>query len=345
MAKKKLIPMAICYDFDGTLAPGNMQEHNFLPALGLKSEEFWAQTKALAKKQDSDEILAYMKLMRDLAHGAGIPVRRSDFRALGAKLDFFPGVSQWFSRIRDYARANGVLLGHFIISSGLWEMIVGTTIAGEFAKIYASGFMYNENGVAEWPALAVNYTTKTQFLFRINKGTREAYDNSVINTYVTKEERPLPFENMIYILPHGSLSMKAFPFGEKCLSRISALSQLVNLGPEQAFASGSRASGSTGSSARTSSPTTCSASGSPSSRASRAARRVSTSAPSFRSRRPSPEPGHDSRQRRGRSASSLLRTGPSTRSAGPSASSSLPTSSPSSRTASRRSPATGTTSW
>jgi len=209
MSKKKLIPMAICYDFDGTLAPGNMQEHNFLPSLGIEAAAFWAEVKALAKRQESDEILAYMKLMIERAHSGGIPVRRNNFQALGAKLEFFPGVRQWFGRARDYAREKNVKLEHFIISSGLREMIEGTTIAGEFAKIYASGFMYDENGVAEWPALAVNYTTKTQFLFRINKGTREAYDNSVINTYVPKEERPIPFENMIYI-GDGSTDIPCF---------------------------------------------------------------------------------------------------------------------------------------
>ncbi len=100
--------MAICYDFDGTLAPGNMQEHNFLPALGIGAAEFWTEVKALAKKQDSDEILAYMKLMIEHAHSGGIPVRRNDFLALGAKLDFFPGVRQWFARSRDYAHEKGV---------------------------------------------------------------------------------------------------------------------------------------------------------------------------------------------------------------------------------------------
>jgi phosphoserine phosphatase len=209
MSKKKLVPMAICYDFDGTLAPGNMQEHNFLPALGIGAEEFWAEVKALAMRQDSDEILAYMKLMIEHAHRGGVPVRRSDFLALGAKLDFFPGVKQWFSRSRDYAREKGVKLEHFIISSGLREMVEGTKIAAEFAEVYASGFMYDANGAAEWPALAVNYTTKTQFLFRINKGTREAYDNSVINAYVPKGERDIPFENMVYV-GDGSTDIPCF---------------------------------------------------------------------------------------------------------------------------------------
>ena len=194
-----LLPMAICYDFDGTLAPGNMQEHNFLPALGVEPRRFWEMTSELAREEDADEILAYMRLMLDLARAARIPVRRRDFRAHGAGLDFFPGVRTWFSRVNAYAAARGVAPEHYIISSGLREMVEGSEIAAEFKKIYASGFMYDENGVAVWPALAINYTTKTQFLFRINKGTLEAYDNSIINAFVPKGERPVPFESMVYI--------------------------------------------------------------------------------------------------------------------------------------------------
>jgi hypothetical protein len=228
---RQSILMAICYDFDGTLAPGNMQEHNFLPALGIEAQAFWNRTKDLAKEQDSDEILAYMKLMLDLAHEAKHPVRRGDFRDLGAKLDFFPEVKSWFSRINAYAAAKGIKIEHFIISSGLREMIEGSTIAAEFKKIYASGFMYDENGVAVWPALAINYTTKTQFLFRINKGTLEAYDNSLINAFVSKKDRPVPFENIVYIgdgatdIPcfrllkeEGGFSIAVYPKGDRVAS-------------------------------------------------------------------------------------------------------------------------------
>ncbi len=199
MGKKKPVPMAICYDFDGTLAPGNMQEYNFLPAIQIKPDAFWAESRALAVGQDADEILAYMRLMLDKARAAKVSVTKRAFRDFGSTIEFFPGVADWFARINEYARGKGVGLEHYIISSGLREMIEGTKIAREFRKIYASGFMYDENGVAVWPALAINYTTKTQFLFRINKGTLDVSDNSLINTYVPKEDRPLPFENMVYI--------------------------------------------------------------------------------------------------------------------------------------------------
>jgi phosphoserine phosphatase len=228
MAKKKTISMAICYDFDGTLAPGNMQEHNFLPELGVEPEDFWARVKKLAQEQDSDEILAYMKLMIDLAREAHLPVKREDFRELGAKLEFFPGLSDWFARINAYALAKGVKIDHFIISSGLREIVEGSSIAREFKRIYASGFMFDENGVARWPALAINYTTKTQYLFRINKGTLDVFDNSIINKFVLKENRPMPFERMVYIgdgetdIPcfrlvkeEGGYSIAVYPKGKK----------------------------------------------------------------------------------------------------------------------------------
>jgi phosphoserine phosphatase len=193
------VSLAICYDFDGTLAPGNMQENGFLPGLGLVSEDFWARVGRLARDQDSDEILAYMRLMVDLAREARSPLRREDLHRLGAELRFFPGVPEWFSRINAYAREQGLRIDHYIISSGLREMVEGSSIAREFKKIYASGFMFDEDGVARWPALAINYTTKTQYLFRINKGSLDVFDNSVINKFLPKEDRPQPFERMVYI--------------------------------------------------------------------------------------------------------------------------------------------------
>lgn len=196
---KKLIPMAISYDFDGTLAPGNMQEYDFIPALNMGSNEFWKSVKDLAKKHEMDEILAYMQVMLEKAREAKVPVRRMDFKNFGANIQLFAGVKDWFKRINGYARGKGVRLEHFIISSGIREMVEGTPIYKEFKKVYASGFMFDHNDVACWAALAMNYTTKTQYLFRINKGSLDVHDNSVINKYVPKDQRPVPFENMIFV--------------------------------------------------------------------------------------------------------------------------------------------------
>ncbi len=191
--------MAIAYDFDGTLAPGNMQEHNFIPALEMRPAEFWQKTHELAMFHEADDILAYMQLMLEMARNKKIPVRRENFTQYGAGIQFFKGVETWFERIRSYAKDKKVELDHYIISSGLREMIAGTRIAKHFRQIYASGFMYDHNGVAYWPALAVNYTTKTQYLFRINKGCLDVCDNAKINEWVEHEERAVPFANMVFI--------------------------------------------------------------------------------------------------------------------------------------------------
>ncbi|HFD88002.1 MAG TPA: haloacid dehalogenase-like hydrolase [Gammaproteobacteria bacterium] len=196
---KKYAPLAVAYDFDGTLSPRNMQEFDFVPKIGMSSKKFWKEVSALAKEHNADNILMYMKHMLDKAREAKVPVRRADIQCYGKSVELFPGVTDWFDRIDEYGRKHGVNVQHYIISSGIREMIEGTSIAKKFAAIYASSFVYDHNGVAQWPALAINYTTKTQYLFRINKGVKEVYDNSRINDYVPKHERPVPFENMVFI--------------------------------------------------------------------------------------------------------------------------------------------------
>ena len=195
----KLIRMAISYDFDGTLAPGNMQEYDFIPALNMRSKQFWLTVEHLAKVHEMDPILAYMYTMLDEARKAEVAVGKNDFKKFGEKIVLFPGVKEWFDRINSYAKSKRVRLEHFVISSGIREMAEGTPIYKEFRKVYASGFMFDHNGVACWPALALNYTTKTQYLFRINKGSLDVHDNSVINKFVPKDQRPIPFEHMIFI--------------------------------------------------------------------------------------------------------------------------------------------------
>lgn len=206
---RKHIPMTIAYDFDGTLADGNMQEHQFLPDIGMKPKEFWAEVKKLTKEHQADEVLVYMNLMLRKAAAAGVPVRREDFKARGKAISLFDGAEGWFDRITEYARQRSVRLEHVLVSSGNAEIFAGTPIAMKFAHVYASKFMFDENGVAVWPALAVNYTTKTQYLFRINKGAHDLSDNSAVNKFVAKRDRPVPFENMIFI-GDGSTDIPCF---------------------------------------------------------------------------------------------------------------------------------------
>ena len=196
---RKLATIAIAYDFDGTLAPGNMQEHSFIPSLGINASTFWEGAKKLARENDMDEILAYMQLMLQKAAAEDLPVRKKNFEDYGKSINFFEGVESYFDRINKYALDKGIILEHYIISSGLREFVNGTKIARHFKYIFASGFRYDSNEVATWPALAINYTNKTQFLFRINKGIQNSYDNSEINKFTPAEKRPVPFSQMIYI--------------------------------------------------------------------------------------------------------------------------------------------------
>lgn len=191
--------LAICYDFDKTLSPTDMQAQGYIQSVGYDVDEFWKKTNALASANDMDGNLAYMYVMMDEARGRLI-FNREKLEEYGSKVQLFPGVSGWFERINEYGRQNGITVEHYIISSGLKEMIDGTEIAkkGVFTKVYASSFYYDERGVAIWPAQVVNFTNKTQFLFRIVKGVLDVNDNKV-NEYFKPEDLHVPFRNMVYI--------------------------------------------------------------------------------------------------------------------------------------------------
>lgn len=191
--------MAIAYDFDGTLAPGNMQEHLLLPELGIPKDEFWNDLDRETEKYQADRVLAYMQLVLKKAQEKGISICRRELEACGKGLCLFPGVEPWFDRITAYGRERDILIEHYLISAGNAEIIEGTSIASKFAKIYASKFIFDENGVACWPALAINYTGKTQYLFRINKGVHDISDNEGVNRHIDEIERPIPFERIIFI--------------------------------------------------------------------------------------------------------------------------------------------------
>lgn len=190
--------IAIIYDFDGTLAKGNIQEFSFIPALNMDKSSFWKEVREISVKNESDSVLAYMFLMLKKAAEMGISLKKEDFKKYSTNVEFFEGVESWFGRITKYAKDEGINLSHYIVSSGIKEMIEGTSIAKEFKKIYACSYIYNEHGEAVFPGSAVNYTNKTQFLFRINKGIFDIYDLS-INDTMLDIDRSVPFSNMIYI--------------------------------------------------------------------------------------------------------------------------------------------------
>lgn len=193
------VKIAICYDFDGTLAPGNMQEYGFIEKLNMTPDDFWRKSNKLAKQKKVDNILAYMYQMKEDAKERNLSFTKQDLTDYASHVKLFDGVEKWFPRMNAYAKNKGVILEHYIISSGLKEMVEGTKIAPFFKEIFASSFMYDKKGMVLWPALVVNYTNKTQFLYRINKGCLDVSDNEKINRHMNDEDKPIPFENIIYI--------------------------------------------------------------------------------------------------------------------------------------------------
>ncbi|MBQ9036128.1 MAG: haloacid dehalogenase-like hydrolase [Erysipelotrichaceae bacterium] len=191
--------IAIMYDFDETLCTKNMQEYTLLPNLNLDPSEFWGSVVKLAKDSNMDPTLAYMYLMLKVAREKNYPIKREEFQKQGRSIEYYPGVEDYFKNINAYGKSVGVEIQHFIISSGTKEIIEGCSIYREFKKVYASEFHYDENGNADWPASAINYTGKTQFLFRINKNALEIYDSNKVNTNIAPNERDIPFNHMIYL--------------------------------------------------------------------------------------------------------------------------------------------------
>ncbi|MCR5215014.1 MAG: haloacid dehalogenase-like hydrolase [Eubacterium sp.] len=191
--------LAICYDFDKTLSPDDMQAQGYIQSVGYDVKEFWKKTNDLAKKNNMDSNLAYMYMMIREAEGNFVFNERL-LNEYGSKVKLFPGVEEWFERVKKYGQEAGVKVEHYIISSGLKEMIEGTKVArnGAFERIYASSFFYNDRGVAVWPAQVINYTNKTQYLFRISKGVLDINDEAV-NDYFAPEDIRVPFRNMVYV--------------------------------------------------------------------------------------------------------------------------------------------------
>lgn len=195
MNKKPIL--AICYDFDKTLSPNDMQAQGYIQSIDYDVSEFWKQSNQLAAENDMDQNLAYMYMMLDRSRGR-VLFTKETLHENGRKVQLFPGVRTWFDRINQYGADKGVEVEHYIISSGLKEMIEGTEVADKFTKIYASSFYFDNAGVAVWPAQVVNYTNKTQFLFRIEKGVLDV-NNQGVNSYFEANQYRVPFRNMVYI--------------------------------------------------------------------------------------------------------------------------------------------------
>lgn len=190
---------AFLYDFDKTLCTTDMQDYAFIPSLGMTPAEFWAEANGFGRKHRIDGVLAYMYMMLREAERKNLPFTRADLVEKGRRIELFPGVEDWFSRINAFGETQGVQVEHYVISSGLREIIEGSSISGEFREIYASEFYYDEAGRPVWPKLAVNFTAKTQFVYRINKGVLDVSDDKALNDSMPDDSKRVPFPNMVYM--------------------------------------------------------------------------------------------------------------------------------------------------
>ena len=191
--------VALLYDFDKTLSTQDMQNYSFIPSLGLAPGDFWKIANDIGRRERMDSVLAYMYAMLREAERRGRPFTRETLNRYGRNITFFPGVTDWFQRINRYGELLGVQAEHYIISSGLREIIEGSPIAGAFKEIFASEFLYDEEGRPVWPRLAVNFTAKTQFIYRINKGVLDVSDDRTLNDSMPDDSKRVPFTNMIYL--------------------------------------------------------------------------------------------------------------------------------------------------
>lgn len=226
MSDKPII--AIMYDFDKTLSTRDMQDFALIPSLGMESSDFWQSANDFGREQKMDGILAYMYTAIREARRHNKPLRRENLLAHGKYVEFFPGVETWFNRINEYAKTQGAEVEHYIISSGMKEIIEGTPIANEFKEIFACEYYFDENGDAVWPKTAVNYTNKTQFVYRINKGVLDVSNDTDLNRSMPDDSKRVPFTNMIYIgdglsdVPcmkmmqaYGGTSIAVYPEGQR----------------------------------------------------------------------------------------------------------------------------------
>lgn len=191
--------IAIMYDFDKTLCTKDMQNYRFIPSLGMQVSDFWDYTNEVQQNEHMDSVLAYMYAAIKLSKEKNIPLKKERLEENGKGIEFFEGVVDWFKRINKFGEENGVQIEHYVISSGMKEIIDGTVISGEFKNIFACEYLYDSDGIAVWPKTAVNYTNKTQFVYRINKGVLDVSNDIDLNRSMPDDSKRIPFTNMIYI--------------------------------------------------------------------------------------------------------------------------------------------------
>lgn len=193
----KSTKVAFIYDFDETLSTTYMQDYILIPALGDKPEHFWAKANAWSKENCADQITGTMFYIQHTAKQKGIKLTREFLCDAAKNITYFHGVEEWFTRINEYGKRLGLQIEHYIISSGMEEIINGTSIRKYFKDVFGCSYIFGKDGTPIWPARIVNYSTKTQYIAKINKGLSKTEDRAV-NEYMPDDQRVIPYRRMIY---------------------------------------------------------------------------------------------------------------------------------------------------
>ena len=206
--------IALCYDFDGTLCSGYMQDQKLLHDCKIEPKNFWIKVANYAKENHCDPTLAYLMLLEQQMRSAGVKVNAETFKKYGSELKLFKGVNEWFSRIKQFGKLHNIEIQHFIISSGLADVIKGCSFIKDINLVYASSYIYDD-GKGVWPKLSVNYSNKVQFLYRINKGTFDVFDQVGVNAKKDANDSVnIPFENFIFF-GDGETDVPCFSVNQK----------------------------------------------------------------------------------------------------------------------------------
>jgi hypothetical protein len=206
--------IALCYDFDGTLCSGYMQDQKLLHDCKIEPKNFWIKVANYAKENHCDPTLAYLMLLEQQMRSAGLKVNAETFKKYGRELKLFKGVNDWFSRIKQFGKLHNIEIQHFIISSGLADVIKGCSFIKDINLVYASSYIYDD-GKGVWPKLSVNYSNKVQFLYRINKGTFDVFDQVGVNAKKDANDIVnIPFENFIFF-GDGETDVPCFSVNQK----------------------------------------------------------------------------------------------------------------------------------
>lgn len=191
--------IALLYDFDYTLAHGYMQQFGFMQDAGFSNiNDFFRECERVALDKDMDMCLSSMCGVVELATRAGKTVTKDYLRQFGKNIVYYDGVLEWFDKINAIGRNYGYEIEHYIISSGIKEIIEGSTISKYFKRIYANFFAYKD-GKAFWPAQVVNYTSKTQYIFRVRKNALDDLASLKAINAKMDEKDELPFSHIIYL--------------------------------------------------------------------------------------------------------------------------------------------------